>query len=85
MSGIHLHHVGERFGRCLRNHLEVVKDLLRLSGHAAFNHFSRGRILRDLPARIHAVAIANSRCKWTDGFGRTVGRNGLERHMLVAW
>jgi len=78
---IHFHHVGERFVRCLQDHFEVVEDLLRLGGHAALDEFSRGRVLCDLTARIHTVAIANGRRKWTDGFGQTVGRNGVERHV----
>ena len=58
---IHLHDVGERLVRCLENHFEVAEDLLRLGGDAALDEFSRGRVLRDLTARIHAVAIANGR------------------------
>jgi hypothetical protein len=38
-----------------------VKDLFGLSGHAARDQSSRGRILRDLPAGVDAIAFANSR------------------------
>jgi hypothetical protein len=58
---IHFHHVGERFVRCLQNHFEVVEDLFRLGGDAALDEFARGRVLCDLTARIHAVAVANGR------------------------
>jgi len=56
---VHFHHVGERFVRCLQNHFEVVEDLLRLGGDAALDEFPGGRILRDLTARVDAIAIAN--------------------------
>jgi len=56
---IHFDHVGERFVRCLQNHFEVVEDLLRLGGDASLDEFSRGGILRDLTARVDAIAIAN--------------------------
>jgi len=58
---IHFHHLGERFARCLQKHFEVVEDLLRLGGDAALDELPRGRILRDLTARVDAIAIANSR------------------------
>ena len=57
---IHLHDIAERFIRGTQYHREVVKDLFCLSGHAARDQFSRGRILRDLTARVDAIAIANS-------------------------
>jgi hypothetical protein len=37
-----------------------VQDLFCLSGYAARDQFSRGRILRDLTARVDAIAFANS-------------------------
>ena len=58
---IHFHDVGERFVRCLQNHFEVVEDLLRLGGDAALDEFARDRVLCDVTARLHAVAVANSR------------------------
>ena len=56
---IHLHDIAERFIRGTQYHREIVKDLFCLSGHAARDQFSRGRILRDLTARVDAIAIAN--------------------------
>jgi len=57
---IHFHHIGERFVRGTQNQREVAKDLFCLRGHAAVDQFSRGRVLRDLAARVDLIAIANS-------------------------
>ena len=57
---IHLHDIAERCIRGTQYHREIVKDLFCLSGHAARDQFSRGRILRDLTARVDAIAFANS-------------------------
>ena len=57
---IHLHDIAERFIRGPQYHREVVQDLFCLSGYAARDQFSRGRILRDLTARVDAIAFSNS-------------------------
>src|SRR5207249_8992023 len=80
-----LHDIGERLVRSAQDRFEVLKDLLCLSDDAALDQLARGRILCDLAAGVHTIAVANGRRKWTDWFGDTVRRNGFRRHVQRAW